>query len=171
MILGDLSLWKLLNDLIRDPDPDLVNPASIDVRVGPDMSLEVGPGEFRTVDLTAGPVHLGPGDFALVRTFEWLMVPNGVAVELTLKTSHAQQGYGSAAAVWLDPGWCGVGSLPIRNVTRHTPLPIERGMRIAQIVVHALDQPAVRPHRRRNPDWSTAEHAKAGASTIGGPLR
>ena len=78
--------------------------------VGPDMSLEVGPGEFRTVDLTAGPVGLGRGDFALVRTFEWLMVPNGVAVELTLKTSHAQQGYGSAAAVWLDPGWCGVGA-------------------------------------------------------------
>ena len=44
MVLGDLSLWKLLNDLIRDPDPDLVNPASIDVRVGREVRLEVGPG-------------------------------------------------------------------------------------------------------------------------------
>ena len=122
MVLGDLSLWKLLNDLIREPDPDLVNPASIDVRLGAEMRLEVGRGEFRTVDLTAGPIHLEPGDFALVPTLEWLMVPNGVAVELTLKPSHAQQGYGSAAAVWLDPGWCGVGTMPIRNVTRQTPL-------------------------------------------------
>ena len=44
MVLGDLSLWKLLNDLVRDPDPDpdLVNPASIDVRVGREMLLEIG---------------------------------------------------------------------------------------------------------------------------------
>src|SRR5688572_29882944 len=124
MVLGDLSLWKLLNDLIRDPDPDLVNPASIDVRVGPELRLEVGSGEFKTVGLTARPMCLQPGELALVPTLEWLMVPNDVAVELTLKPSHAQQGYGSAAAVWLDPGWCGVGTIPIRNVTRHTPLPL-----------------------------------------------
>src|SRR5262249_22317329 len=58
MVLGDLSLWKLLNDLIRDPDPDLVNPASIDVRVGHEMLLEVAPGDWKSVDLTVGPVHL-----------------------------------------------------------------------------------------------------------------
>jgi deoxycytidine triphosphate deaminase len=94
------------------------------------------------------------------------MVPNGVAVELTLKTSHAQQGYGSSAAVWLDPGWCGVGTMPIRNVTGRTPLPLECGMRIAQIVVHALDQPAVRPHGGGDTSRRTAGHARAGASTI-----
>jgi deoxycytidine triphosphate deaminase len=37
--------------------------------------------------------------------------------------------------------------MPIRNATRCTPLPLERGMRLAQIVVHPLDQPAVRPYR------------------------
>lgn len=166
MVLGDLSLWKLLNDLIRDPDPDLVNPASIDVRVGSELRLEVGPGEFRTVGLTASPMCLQPGELALVPTLEWLMVPNDVAVELTLKPSHAQRGYGSAAPVWLDPGWCGVGTIPIRNVTRHTPLPLECGMRIAQIVVHPLDQPAVRPYGRGDADRRTAERAGAGASMI-----
>lgn len=149
MVLGDLSLWKLLNDLIRDPDPDQVNPASIDVRVGPEMRLEVGPAEWKTVDLTAGPVHLQPGDFAVVPTLEWLMVPNGYAVELRLKSSHARLGYAHSTAVWLDPGWCGGATMEIRNVTRHTPLPMERGMRIAEIIVHQLDQPAVRPHRGR----------------------
>ena len=144
MVLSDLSLWKLLDDLIRDPDPDLVNPASIDIRVGPEMRLEVGLNEFRTVDLTAGPAHLQPGEFTLVPTLEWLMVPHGYAVELTLKTSSLRQGYSPSTAVWLDPGWCGAGTMPIRNATRYTPLPIECGMRIAQIVVHPLDQPAVR---------------------------
>jgi deoxycytidine triphosphate deaminase len=165
MVLGDLSLWKLLNDLVRDPDADLVNPASIDVRIGAEMRLEVGPGEFRTVDLTAGPVQLEPGAFALVPTLEWLMVPNGYALELGLKASRAQEGYSLSSHVRLEPGWCGAGTMPLRNATRHTPLPVERGMRIAQIVVHPLDQPAVRPHRRPDPEDRTGdERGHAGGS-------
>ena len=149
MVLSDLSLWKLLNDLVRDPepDPDLVNPASIDVRVGREMLLEVGPGEFRAVDLTAGPVALGPGELAVVPTLEWLAVPQSFAVELTLKGLGASQGLAQSMATWLEPGWCGVATLELRNVTRHTPVRIERGMRLAHLVVHALDQPAVRPQR------------------------
>jgi dCTP deaminase len=159
MVLGDLSLWKLLNDLIRDPDPDLVNPASIDVRMGPEMLLEVGPEKFNAVDLTAGPVQLQPGEFALVPTLEWLMVPNGYAVELTLKSSRAHQGYDHSMTVWLDPGWCGAGTMGIRNATRYTPLPMECGMRIAQLIVHQLDQPAVRPNSGRDQGARTAGRA------------
>jgi dCTP deaminase len=149
MVLSDLSLWKLLNDLVRDPepDPDLVNPASIDVRVGREMLLEVGPGEFRAVDLTAGPVALEPGELAVVPTLEWLAVPQSFAVELTLKGLGASQGLAQSMATWLEPGWCGVATLELRNVMRHTPVRIERGMRLAHLVVHALDQPAVRPQR------------------------
>ena len=149
MVLSDLSLWKLLNELVRDPepDPDLVNPASIDVRVGREMLLEVGPGEFRAVDLTAGPVALRPGELAVVPTLEWLAVPQSFAVELTLKSLGASQGLAQSMATWLEPGWCGVATLELRNVTRHTPVRIERGMRLAHLVVHALDQPAVRPQR------------------------
>src|SRR5262245_18653683 len=151
MVLGDLSLWKLLNDLVRDPepDPDLVNPASIDVRVGPEMLLEVGRQTFKPVDLTAGPVELQPGDFALVSTLEWLTVPNGYAVELRLKAGDVGHGFSQSAPCWLDPGWRGVGKLELRNATRHTPLRLECGMRIAELVVHQLDQPAVRPSRER----------------------
>jgi dCTP deaminase len=167
MILGDLSLWKLLNDLVRDPDPDLVNPASIDVRVGSEMLLEVGPGEFNAVDLTAAPVPLQPGEFALVPTLEWLMVPNGYAVELTLKSSRARQGYDHSMALWLDPGWCGAGTMGIRNATRHTPLPMERGMRIAQLIVHQLDQPAVRPNGGRDQGVRTGERALVASAAHG----
>ena len=154
MVLGDLSLWKLLNDLVRDPepDPDLVNPASIDVRVGPEMLVEVGPQKFRPVSLTAGPVELEPGGFALVSTLEWLTVPNGYAVELRLKTGDVGSGFGQSTPVWLDPGWRGVGTMELRNATRHTPLRLECGMRLAELVVHQLDQPAVRPPRERLED-------------------
>jgi len=138
MVLSDLSLWKLLNDLVRDPEPDpeLVNPASIDVRVGREMLLEVG-------------------ELALVPTLEWLAVPQGHAVELTLKSAGAGHGLAQSTTVWLEPGWCGVATLELRNVTRHTPVRIECGMRLAHLVVHALDQPAVRSHRE--PGGSLAE--------------
>ena len=168
MVLGDLSLWKLLNDLVRDPDPDLVNSASIHVRVGPEMRLEVGPGDWRAVDLTAGPVHLQPGDFALVPTLEWLMVPNGYAVELKLGSSHARQGY-EQMALWLDPGWSGTATMGIRNATRYTPLPMERGMLLAQIIVHQLDQPAVRPYRGRDEGPRAVERPKVASAIDGSP--
>ena len=165
MVLGDLSLWKLLNDLIRDPDPDMVNPASIHVRVGPEMRLEVGPGDWSPVDLTAGPVLLQPGDFALVSTLEWLTVPAGYAVELKLGQPHARQGY-QQTATWLDPGWSGTATMGIRNATRYTPLPIEHEMRLAQIVVHSLDQPAVRLRQSRDEGAPTTERPTPGGGSL-----
>jgi deoxycytidine triphosphate deaminase len=75
------------------------------------------------------------------------MVPNGYVVEVTLKGSYAAQGYAHSVGVWLEPGWCGPATIGIRNVTRYTPLPMEQGMRIAEIVIHELDQPSVRSAR------------------------
>ena len=169
MILGDLSLWKLLNELIRDPDPDLVNPASIDVRVGPDMCLEVGPDECKAVDLTAGRCTSG----RVTSPWSDARVADGaerLAVELRSRASHAQQGTarsdGRLARSRLVRG------REPADPQRHPPHSAADRARDA----HRPDRrPRTRPargapHRRRNPDWSTAEHAKAGASTIGGPL-
>ena len=147
MILSDLSLWKLLDELVSDPDPALVNPASIDVRLGHEMQLEVGPDALVRVDLRAAPVYLQPGEFALASTHERFTVPMGHAVEIVIKPACAQQGYELAGSVWLEPGSSGLGPLALRNRRRHTPLPLTPGMRIAEIIVHRLDQPAARPGR------------------------
>ena len=169
MVLGDLSLWKLLNDLIRDPDPDMVRPG-LDPRPrrAPRCGSRWDPDSWRSVDLTAGPVHLQPGNFALVSTLEWLMVPSGYAVELKLGSSHACRGYEQTAA-WLDPGWSGTPTMGIRNATRYTPLPMERGMLLAQIIVHPLDQPAVRPHRGRDEGVRPIERPGTAAAIGGSP--
>jgi deoxycytidine triphosphate deaminase len=53
--------------------------------------------------------------------------------------------------------------MEIRNATRFTPLPMECGMRIAQIIVHQLDQPSVRPYRGRYQGARGAERAKLAA--------
>ena len=39
-ILSDGSLLALLPQIIRDPDPRLVNPASIDIRIGSQLKYE-----------------------------------------------------------------------------------------------------------------------------------
>ena len=146
MILSDLSLWKLLDQMVSDPDPGLVNPASIDVRLGDEAQLEVGPDALVRVDLRAEPVRLAPGDFAVAVTHERITVPMGHAVELVIKPDLALQGY-ELASVWLEPGSAGVGPLALRNRRRHTSLPLTPGMRIAELVVHRLDQPAARAGR------------------------
>jgi deoxycytidine triphosphate deaminase len=97
------------------------------------------------------------------------MVPNGYAVELKLASSHACRGY-EQPATWLDPGWSGTATIGIRNATRYTPLPLERGMLLTQIVVHPLDQPAVRPDRGRDAGARSIERSKVAAG-IGGSLR
>lgn len=147
MILSDLSLWKLLDALVSDPDPALVNPASIDVRLGGEIQLEVGPDALVRVDLCGEPVYLAPGDFALATTRERFTVPMDHAVEIVIKPACAQQGYELAGPVWLEPGSSGMGPLALRNRRRHTPLPLPPGLRIAEIIVHRLDQPASRPGR------------------------
>ena len=70
-------------------------------------------------------------------------------------------------ALWLDPGWCGAGTMGIRNATRYTPLPMECGMRIAQLIAHQLDQPAVRPHGGRDQGARTAERAMVASAADG----
>ena len=151
MILSDISLKKLLPDLIRktERDESLVNPASIDIRVGDTMLAEDGPGMWRKVDLSVRTYLLKPKEFALVSVYEWITVPNGYAVELKLKSSRAREGYNHSLAFYVDPGWVGILTMEISNVTRYTELPLFRGLKIGQIIVHTLDQHAENPYSGR----------------------
>jgi dUTPase len=54
----------------------------------------------------------------------------------------------------------------IRNATRYTPLPIEHEMRLAQIVVHSLDQPAVRLRQSRDEGAPTTERPTPGGGSL-----
>lgn len=144
MILSDTTLHQRLHELIGDPDHELVNPASVDIRIGRYVKYEdsMEPWDL----LTDGPYILQPKEFVLVDTYETLMVPIDLAVELKLKSSRAREGFNHSLAFWFDPGWCGVGTMEIENICRIKSLTLTHALRFAQIIVHKLDRPAQKPY-------------------------
>jgi dCTP deaminase len=163
MILCDRSLHLMLPQLIKEPDYSMVNPASVDIRIGAGIMLERPTGFVPwSLDSTAPdrPYYIRPGEFLLVSTYEHLMVPNGYAVELKLKSSRARQGWDHSLAFWFDPGWDGIGTMEIRNITQFQVLPLWRGMRFGQIIVHTLDSLAEKPYDGRYNKATTVEKTK-----------
>lgn len=141
-------------------DLSLVNPASIDVCIGPTAIVERGYGNKWTIPLSEAGLVVEPGEMLLVGTEEVINVPNGYAVDLRLKSTSARQGWDHNAALWIDPGFHGVITLELRNCNRFTPLVLKRGQRIAQAVVHQLTGPASQPYNGRYQGAASVEGPK-----------
>lgn len=126
--------------------PELVNPASIDVTLGPTLLVEGKPGEDRwvEVDITNGVYSLEPGEFVLAHTQEWVRVPISLECVFNLKSSRGREGYQHLLAAYIDPGFHGRVTLELVNVNRYHRLPLEHGMRIGQLRFSTLD---TLPHR------------------------
>ena len=161
-ILCDTDLETLMRDgLIKDPDFSLLNPASIDIRVGRTAKIEIGYNHWQDVDLTGQGVRLTPGDFALVETFETFRVPNGYAMDLRLKSSTARRGWDHSLAFWVDPNWSGVLTMEVRNVLQYNELPLKCGDRFAQVIVHKLSGLSRKPYAGKYQDAATVEGDKS----------
>ena len=163
MILCDSSLRALIPSMIRDYDESLINPASIDIRIGRKVLYESVShiGEWMSHDLVSSHnFWLAPGQFVLVDTYEYITIPNGYAAHLYLKSSIARQGYNHNLAFWVDPGWSGVLTMEIQNTRSTTPLLLTYGMRFAQIVVQMLDHPSKKPYNGKYQHATTVESSK-----------
>lgn len=158
-ILADFDLLALGPRLIKDFDPSFVNPASIDIRIGMTAKVESSHGYWKDVDLRAGHTF-DPGDFALVSTLEHFDVPNGYAMDLRLKSSTARRGFDHSLAFWVDPNWSGVLTMEIRNVLQFNRLRIATGDRFAQVIVHRLSGPSIKPYQGKYHGAGTVEGAK-----------
>lgn len=159
MILSDVTLLKMLPDLIKEPNAELVNPASIDIRIGMNAKFDSSIGLIDVPLVANRNYEVKSHQFVLVETLEHLMVPNGFAVELRLKSTIARQGFNHSLAFWFDPGWDGIGTMEIYN-QRMTSLQIYQGMKFAQIIVHKLDHKAVHPYQGRYQNAKAVESAK-----------
>lgn len=166
MILSDrdLRMLALAGKLVDPFDEALLNPASIDIRVGLRCIREVGPNAWRDFDLSHHsqefPALLRPNEFILLETAETLMVPNGYAMECKLKSSAARKGWNHSLAFWFDPGWIGVGTFEFKNISRYQDLLFWPGMRICQIVYHRLSSDAEHPYNGRYQGAKQVELAK-----------
>lgn len=139
----------MLDQFIRDGDHRLVNPASIDIRIGKAGLWDIGDGDWAEKEITEEGRYIEPNQLVLVETFEFVTIPVGFAAELKLKSSTARMGFNHSLAFWVDPGWNGILTMEITNLRRGHDLKIHRGMRFAQMIIHRLDTDVEVPYQGR----------------------
>lgn len=138
-----------MSGLVEPFDPEMVNPASIDVTLGPTLLVEGKPGEerWKEVDIRSwGAYSLAPGEFVLAATQEFIRVPNNLEAVFNLKSSRGREGYEHLLAGYIDPGFHGRVTLELVNVNRYHRLPLEHGMRIGQLRFAKLDEIPMRSY-------------------------
>ena len=143
-VLPDVEILTLVRrGLVTPFDHELVNPASLDVRLGSNLLVEV-PNSYELVPQSMigfsqeEPYLLQPHEFVLAETLEEFKLPDCIAGQLALKSSRAREGLEHLLAGYVDPGYQGRLTLELQNARSLHPVPIWPGMKIAQIVFHKL---------------------------------
>lgn len=141
MILADFQITARCHGGMVSPfDPELVNPASLDVRLGDTLLIESAVDDVMVPYPLAGhtqenPYLFLPGQFVLAQTVERFYLPDDLAVEFKLKSSRAREGIDHAKAGFGDPGWHGsVLTMELKNNRQLRPVKLWPGMRIGQMV-------------------------------------
>lgn len=124
--------------LVEPFNYDQVNPASYDVRLGPDILVETP--EYGWVQRRL-PYTLEPGEFVLGCTQESFNIPSYMEAVFQLKSSRGREGYEHVLSGYIDPGFCGKVTLELVNVNRYRSLPLVKDMLIGQIRFMKTDQP------------------------------
>ena len=151
MILSDVSLRVMLQrgHLMVDPMPpdSAIQPASIDLTLGPKLRIAVRDGGYVDYDLGDRPngLWLHQGQFALAVTREHISIPADLVGQLIGKSTCARQGLVVEAAGLLDPGYVGNPTLEIGNLSP-APVLLTAGQGICQLVVARLSTVAERPY-------------------------
>jgi dCTP deaminase len=154
MTLPDFQIAELCRAGLVSPfDEALVNPASLDVRLGDTLLIESAAGPELVPYPLAGhsqarPYLMVPGQFVLAQTAESFLLPDSVAAQFVLKSSRAREGIEHLLAGYIDPGFHGVLTLELHNSRQLHPVSIWPGMRIGQIVFHPMAGVPLRNYRQ-----------------------
>ena len=144
MILSDWQITARCNGGMVSPfDPALVNPASLDVRLGDTLLIESAESPKLVPYPLAGhteqnPYLLRPGQFVLACTVETFHLPDDIAAQFMLKSSRAREGIEHLMAGYADPGFNGVMTLELHNSRQLHPVALWPGMKIGQMVFHQM---------------------------------
>lgn len=164
MILPDHELRAWAKTNVTPYDPECINPASIDLRLGDEIRIphriwtSTGRELERLVEgattnkwprwaepLTFTTYQLRPGDFVLCHSLECTrLLPTQVGC-LYLKSSLGRMGLEHLHAGFGDPGFEGQWTWELKNMA---PWPIElvAGQRLMQLVVMKLSSPPEREY-------------------------
>ena len=185
-VLSDGTILRLVEAgrITIDPwDPDRVQPASVDLRLGD--SFRVFHNHRTTaIDLRDPPSNLTeevvveqgeqfvihPGEFVLGRTLEQVAIPDDIVARIEGKSSVGRLGLiVHATAGFVDPGFTGTLTLEITNFNS-VPIVLRPGLPIAQLSFMTLDRAAERPYG--HPDLGSHYHGQMEATESryeGGP--
>ena len=163
MILVD---WQLLDRIARghisiDPyDPKLVQPNSLDIRLGNHFVWYTGSNEvidpYNQDSVSAGvkEVHaatfiLNPGQFVLAETLECIGLPDNIVATIEGKSSIARLGITlHQTGGWIDAGFRGTITLEMANVNSR-PVKVYAGMPIGQLVFYTTER-AENPYYKKS---------------------
>jgi dCTP deaminase len=146
MIIPDHEIARLCtqSSMVVPYNPELQNPASLDVLLGGTIMVEVDDTpELQPVDISGStqdePFLLQPGAFCLAQTQEVFNLPNYISAQFVLKSSRAREGLEHLLAGYCDPQWSGsVLTLELQNARQKHPLKLWFGMKIGQMVFHTI---------------------------------
>jgi dCTP deaminase len=154
----DLRRARDLGWLKVEPwDDRLVQPASLDLCLGnrfkvmrPHNLAYIDPAQDQNIELydnvTASEFFVGPGQFVLASTVEFVALSDKVCARIEGKSSLGRLGLlVHSTAGFIDPGFKGMITLEIANIS---PLPIKlyEGMPICQLAVDHLDSATGKPY-------------------------
>ena len=165
-------------------DESLVQPASVDVRLGPSFRvfhnhrvsaldlLDPPSNLTEEVVIEEGePFVIHPGEFCLASTIERIGLPADIMARIEGKSSLGRVGLiVHATAGFCDPGWHGTLTLELTNLSR-IPIKLYSNLLIAQLSFLALDAPALRPYGHQDLDSHYQGQAGVTESTYEGPRR
>lgn len=162
MILSDRSIKESIASgriVITPYDEDLVQPASIDIRLDgrflvfrnykhsciDPKALQEDLTEMVTV-ADGDPFIVHPGEFILGNTVERVKLGDDLVARLEGKSSLGRLGLiVHATAGYVDPGFDGNITLELSNVA-NLPIRLYPGMKVGQISFFAMTTPADRPY-------------------------
>ena len=134
-------------------NPDLQNPASLDVLLGDRLMIEVEDRpELQILGIShhtqADPYWLAPGEFCLAETQEIFSLPDFLVGVFFLKSSRAREGLEHSHAGLADPGWHGSRlTMELTNARRFHNIALWPGMKIGQMVFHLISGTPERTYR------------------------
>jgi dCTP deaminase len=148
-MLSDVSIRKSIEKgrikISPDPEDRQFQPASVDLRMGPDV-LRVGPEEDVRLQLPGANLLLLPGQCALASTLEEVSIPTDMIARVEGKSTWGRQFLMvHSTAGFIDPGFVGQITLELRNIGPKM-LSVPPGAFICQISFDWLSYPAERPY-------------------------
>lgn len=168
-VMCDWEIKKAIesgNLLIEPFDESLINPASLDFRLGSKFTFTEVTGKvkanlngktvsvidpknkdsFKDTTIETDEFVLAPGQSILacsLETFDFLSLTDGIACEVKGKSSLGRVFVAnSPVAGWVDPGFKGVLTLELTNLSDKY-IKLTAGMKIGQLILHKISRPSL----------------------------